>query len=987
MFLNGVIRPRNEELANGIDNPPHQRHPRGAMLIELRTFENVELTSGADGNATALVAQPKRFSLLCYLAIPKPGMMYRRDALLGIFWPEGDSERTRMALRQALAHIRKALGHDVILRRGSEEVGLKPEHFWCDVTAFEQALDDREWAAATELYRGEFLKGLFVANAPEFDNWLETERTRLAGRYAHALAQLAEAATAAGQTQAAVEQWRRLVLHDGYDSRNAMGLMKALERAGDPAHALLHAREHRGLLRRELDIAPSSEFEALVERIQEKTTLVKSFGGTRPSTAARDPKVAVVAVAAMLVFVLFGFFGVPNDMASWLSQRFAPPGPNAEDLDSRAVAVFPFRIGGADLSLWYLQEGIVDLLAAKLTGDGGPRALDPRSIVNAWNELVSAGEPEPSLDASLHLAARLNAGQAVIGSVVGTQRQMTIEASLFEVKSGRETARAEVTGSADSILYLTDELTARLLASQIESTDPAIEALSSVLLPALKAYIAGRAASRRGSYEEAVSAFRLAVQVDSNFALAWLGLLDVAIWSVTPGLVDQARANTWRLRERLSARDRAVVMAFVGPNYPQAPPTTADHFVGWEHALTLAPERPESWFHLGDFPLFHHGRLLGLTDSHERATAAFERAVDLDGAYVAPLEHLIELAIQIGDTVSATTLGEQYFALDTTAALSDFLKWHLTFAFGDGQQLDSIRTSFDRMSSKSLQRIIGTAQLVGRGLDDALRAASVLHRRAATSGERQETLAILHDFAMNRGRPVEAQDALERADLPDRERLRRRIEDLLYWNPEFGVGQETADQLSQILAESPGEDAPMRAARFQDMCALEQWRLSQNDTTSFARTVATLRSAAYPDDIPWAAVHAGWCATLLETVMAVKVRKAGEESALSALDSMNLMGSWILPQGNLVLARLWASRGNLDSALAVVRRRPYHWREVQYLTSFLREEGRMAVAVGELDVAVRAYEHYLALRGDPDHSVVAEVEEVQRELTQLRGGN
>jgi len=52
--------------------------------------------------------------------------------------------------------------------------------------------------------------------------------------------------------------------------------------------------------------------------------------------------------------------------------------------DERAVMILPFRVAGADPDLSYLREGMVDLLAAKLTGDGGPRSVDPRSVISAW---------------------------------------------------------------------------------------------------------------------------------------------------------------------------------------------------------------------------------------------------------------------------------------------------------------------------------------------------------------------------------------------------------------------------------------------------------------------------------------------------------------------------------------------------------------------------------------------------------------------------
>ncbi len=57
--------------------------------------------------------------------------------------------------------------------------------------------------------------------------------------------------------------------------------------------------------------------------------------------------------------------------AWWVGAR--PRRPAAAD--ANIVAVLPFRVSAANPSLGYLREGMLDLLAAKLTGDGAPRAV------------------------------------------------------------------------------------------------------------------------------------------------------------------------------------------------------------------------------------------------------------------------------------------------------------------------------------------------------------------------------------------------------------------------------------------------------------------------------------------------------------------------------------------------------------------------------------------------------------------------------------
>ena len=67
----------------------------------------------------------------------------------------------------------------------------------------------------------------------------------------------------------------------------------------------------------------------------------------------------------------------------------------ARPLDANLVAVLPFRTAGADPSVQYLRQGMVDLMQAKLTGEGGPRAADARSVLAAVRD---AGGDADDLD-------------------------------------------------------------------------------------------------------------------------------------------------------------------------------------------------------------------------------------------------------------------------------------------------------------------------------------------------------------------------------------------------------------------------------------------------------------------------------------------------------------------------------------------------------------------------------------------------------------
>jgi len=85
----------------------------------------------------------------------------------------------------------------------------------------------------------------------------------------------------------------------------------------------------------------------------------------------------------------------------------------------------------------------------------------------------------------------------------------------------------------------------------------------------------------------------------------------------------------------------------------------------------------------------------------------------------------------------------------------------------------------------------------------------------------------------------------------------------------------------------------------------------------------------------------------------------------------------------LTLARAYERLGEPPKALEAARRRGYTFASGAFLSSFLREEGRLAAIVGDTAGAVKAYRHYLALRSDAEPAVKPEVARIHAELQKL----
>jgi hypothetical protein len=157
--------------------------------------------------------------------------------------------------------------------------------------------------------------------------------------------------------------------------------------------------------------------------------------------------------------------------------RRANVGAGVSTVDENVVAVVPFRVS-ADPSLGYLREGMLDLMAAKLTGEGGPRAADPRAVMSAWRSAGGSERADLDPTALRQLARRLGAGRLLLGSIVGAPSRLTISASVQSLATTAGGTPVEVAGPADSLPRLIDRLTAKLLAQQARTGDAGADALA-----------------------------------------------------------------------------------------------------------------------------------------------------------------------------------------------------------------------------------------------------------------------------------------------------------------------------------------------------------------------------------------------------------------------------------------------------------------------------------------------------------------------------
>ncbi len=668
--------------------------------------------------------------------------------------------------------------------------------------------------------------------------------------------------------------------------------------------------------------------------------------------------------------------------------------------DPKLVAVLPFRTSGtSSRDLRWMSEGLVDLLTVKLAGEGGLRAVEPRAVLSAWRRVVGSEAKEVGPEAALEIARRVGAGRVIDGSVVGTPGHLILTASMLAGSGDRSTIGASVEGPMDSLSALVDRLTAQLLSLQVGTEAARLSSLTSTSLPAVRAYLAGRAAFRTGRFREGYNHFRDATLLDSTFALAALELLHAAKW-VDRDSEDAQRALRLALagRTRLVPADRALLSTLAHRWLP-----SAELIGGWRAATVAYPDRAEFWYGLGD-AYYHFGMLTDLADPLGLARQAFQRGWALDSAsgadtpgaerspvFAEPLSHMVEIAFVQRDTASVRRFVALGLSADSTSAEEWYLRWLRAAAVGDSARrafwADSQRIEPDAFAL--MHRFTASAGVVP---DDYVRSAALM-RRHHEADDRGSPDFDSHVLALNGGRPQEAARILTgKPDVPGLSaNVGLPMREALYWGGDTTAAVEVARRLVPRAAGAtlPGEAGKVH---IRSLCTLTTWRLSRGDyryAEAAARRLreSTVRGLAERDSIVMIEYKTK-CAALLEATRATALRLPNARGALERADSAARADESGMSLGaNLVVARLAEAQGDLPLALRAVRRRAneYVMLPPWYLSTFLREEGRLAALTGDTTGAIRAYRHYLALRPNPEPGVAPEVEGVRAALAALTG--
>ncbi|MCI0436484.1 MAG: hypothetical protein L0271_23040, partial [Gemmatimonadetes bacterium] len=531
----------------------------------LRTFGGLQLE--ADGQPLeAMTGQRRALALLAAIACAGARGLTRDRAML-LLWPDRSMERARGSLKQLLHQIRQQLG-DAEVVSGVAELRLNDALIRSDVAQFQQALDAGDDDQAVRLYRGPFLDGVHVSEADEFDHWADQERARLTHLHLEALERLAQRCDAAGQPRAAVAWWRQLQALDPLNARVTLGLMRALDAAGDRAGAVRLAAAYRAAAEED-SVAPDPAVEALADQLREPRALLRLPRRADRAVVAAEAGVTV-ARRAHVGWIVSGLvvLGLTVSGIVWAGWQRQPAGTGrdrGQESDSEAdlvltriaVAVFVNRTGSTEL----------DALGT-MASDWVTRGLarNPRiDVIDVGGLYVGGREAGGAPADPRTLARRTGAGMVLAGNYYRSGDSLTFSAQVMDVASGRVLRAIDpISGSTAEPLAVIEEVRQRATTALGTILDPrgsiyATPAMVPPRLDAFEAFVRGQELYWLGDWVASLPHFRTAARLDSSFALALAFLSVVGVGTAQCGLADsvlavlEARANVPEM-EQLTAR-------------------------------------------------------------------------------------------------------------------------------------------------------------------------------------------------------------------------------------------------------------------------------------------------------------------------------------------------------------------------------------------------------------------------------------------------
>ena len=245
-----------------------------------------QLSIYRDGTPLAGFRSRKEIALLAYLA--HTGHSHTREFVADLLWGDRPTQRAMSNLRTVLTRLRKQVGDALTITR--TEVALAPESCQqVDSAALLEALEEfstigsdadaQHLLVALETYRGEFLAGFHLADAPRFEAWAQPTRAHIHRCVLVGYCTLSDYFMKQGNSEQGIQVAQRWLDVDPFDDAAHATLVHLLLNSGQPQAAISHYLQWVELLHTELGVPPPEGIETMIRGILHSEGAAPPFAG------------------------------------------------------------------------------------------------------------------------------------------------------------------------------------------------------------------------------------------------------------------------------------------------------------------------------------------------------------------------------------------------------------------------------------------------------------------------------------------------------------------------------------------------------------------------------------------------------------------------------------------------------------------------------------------------------------------------------------
>jgi tetratricopeptide (TPR) repeat protein/TolB-like protein len=550
--------------------------------------------------------------------------------------------------------------------------------------------------------------------------------------------------------------------------------------------------------------------------------------------------------------------------------------------------VLYFENNTGDASLDWMRTGLTDMIVTDLSQSTDIEVLGTDRLVQILQELRHTDNRVIPADVVQKIASRAAVDNILVGSYVRAGDTIRISARLQDARTGRIVSAERVEGAGEASLFaLVDELTRRFKAKMavVAATaknallkrpgavppetglDRGVRDITTSSIEAYRYYAEGINFHERGLSSQAVPLLEKAIEIDPNFAMAYVKL---AVVSSNLGLFDKSDDFAKRaveLTDRLTTRERYYIE---GLYYGLRPETRGRSIEAYKQGLSLHPEHQASRHNLA----LHLFTLERFSEGIEQSEELLRRGTSNPTTY----ENLMDMLVHTGNVRRALEVAEDLVRRQPDSAVGLRTLGSALIAVG---RLDDARAAYEK--SEALDPLDFAARLGKRSVallqerwadaqavnEELARSPSPFQRRlglvgegliAAAHGRGQATLDFwdraarvdglappLRAFTRNRQammllRQGKAAPALALAELalPDARNRDQEFETLqLLAVAQAGVGRRADSEKTLTLLEARAKILPSDREQRRVHWARGEIALMQGDATTAAAELTT----------------------------------------------------------------------------------------------------------------------------------------------------